>query len=424
MRKIIQILKKDLLLLLRDKTGLSFLFGMPIAMVLIMTMLQDSSLKALQNEKVDILILNNDSNIVGDAIIAGLDSASIFNIYLKHEDKVPSLEEAKELVACGEYKMGLIIPKKTTRKFRKVISREVKKQMPVPGMSNKRDSSQLAKADISMFFDPVIKASFRQAMNGTVREIIANIQTQMVFKSYTKVIERLSGKKNEDMFPHENFLLIETAVGKNSNAKLPNSTEHNVPAWAIFAIFFIVVPLSGQMIAESTNGTTTRLKTIPTLYMTHMLSKTFVYTAIAVAQFLVLLVIGRYVLPLLGLPVLNYNSLWSIIVVTIFIGLAATTYALAVGTIAKTHNQASIFGSISVVIFAAIGGIWVPMFMMSDTMHIISEMSPLNWSLTAYSKLFLQEANIIDISPELIKLFVFSVLSLTVAVVYEKVKSR
>jgi ABC-2 type transport system permease protein len=31
---------------------------------------------------------------------------------------------------------------------------------------------------------------------------------------------------------------------------MPNSVQHNVPAWALFAIFFIVVPLSINLVKE------------------------------------------------------------------------------------------------------------------------------------------------------------------------------
>ena len=55
--------------------------------------------------------------------------------------------------------------------------------------------------------------------------------------------------------------------------------------------------------------------------------------------------------------------------------LAATGYSVLVGTVARTHDQAAVFGMVSVIILAAIGGIWVPVFMMTNMMQAASIIS-------------------------------------------------
>ena len=52
---------------------------------------------------------------------------------------------------------------------------------------------------------------------------------------------------------------------------------------------------------------------------------------------------------------------------------------LLIGQVARTDQQAAIFGSISVVILSALGGIWIPMFVMPHAMQIVCHLSPLNW---------------------------------------------
>lgn len=157
-----------------------------------------------------------------------------------------------------------------------------------------------------------------------------------------------------------------------------------------------------------------------TPYGLHLMAKILVYSFIAILQVGILLLIGHYVLPLLDMPVLYISHLADILIFTFFIGLAASSYSVAVGTIARTQQQAAIFGSISVVILAAIGGIWVPVFMMSDAMIKISGLSPLNWSLQGYSILFLQGEQLSGVLPEILKLIIFSGVSLIIAVLFEK----
>ncbi len=420
MKTLWAIIKKEMLLLSRDMTGIALLFIMPVAMVFLMTMLQDSTLKALENERLDVIVLDLDSSIVGKAVLAALDSAPIFNIHTKYSGETLTRAEILNLVRKGKVKIGLVIPPNATKKIRKVISAEIKKQMPKNALIPSPARIRNVPVEMEIYFDPVMRASLKQALTGSLESIMAKVQTQMVFKAYTRAIQRLNGRENSDDYPIDQFVLREKPVGRHAKARLPNSTEHNVPAWTIFAIFFIVIPMSGQMIAERIEGPLRRLKTMPVPYGLHLLAKILVYSFIAIIQVSILLLIGHYILPLLKMPVLHINRLTDVLIFTFFIGLAASSYAVAAGTIAKTQQQAAIFGSISVVILAAIGGIWVPLFMMSDAMIRISGLSPLNWSLQGYSVLFLQDGSLADILYEILKLLVFSGFSLIMAVIFEK----
>ncbi len=102
--------------------------------------------------------------------------------------------------------------------------------------------------------------------------------------------------------------------------------------------------------------------------------------------------------------------------------MAATGFGIVIGTIATSHEQSSIFGSISVVILAAIGGIWVPLFMMSDVMVFISQLSPLNWGLNGYYDIFLRNAGTIDIFGNVIALWTFFLTCIAVSYFYNKLK--
>jgi len=423
MRGLLNILTKDVLLILRDRIGLALLFIMPISLVVIMTLLQDSTFKAFTNESIEIVIVDNDKDIVGQGIINVLDSSDVFKIIrINNQGDTITSEQARKLVYDGVYKMVLIIPEKTTRTIRRLISKEIKVQMP--SLKSTKINNRKYNSEIEIYFDPIMKESFKMAIKSSVREIIARLQTQLVFKSYTKTIKKITGRKNDNLFPQDVVTVSEKPVGKFVD-KLPTSTQHNVPAWTVFAIFFIVIPLSVQVIAEKNNGTLFRIKTTPTPYYLLMVSKIIIFTTIAVVQSVILVGIGVYVLPLLDLPTLfisNFYQIIDIIVFTLFIGLAATGYSVLIGTVAKNQHQAAIFGSLSVVILAAIGGIWVPIYIMNDFMLALSNISPLNWSISGYYDIFLRNQNVLSLYPEIIKLTLFFVVSLIISAIYEKRK--
>ncbi|MBN2668284.1 MAG: ABC transporter permease [Bacteroidales bacterium] len=412
---------KEALLLFRDKMGLAFLVVMPIALVLLMTLLQDSTFKALENEKIDVILVNFDQDILGEAMITALDSAEIFNVSVCQTKDSTAVNRAKKLVNEGSFKMGIVIPTGATKQIRKVISGEIKKQTP---MAQSNSISKEYKANIQLFFDPIIKASFKQAVSGAIREIMAQIQTQMVFKSYTKALERITGKPNDSDFPLKTLEIHEEVSGSVLQSDLPNSSQHNVPAWTVFAIFFMVIPLTGQIISERNEGTLERLRTFPTPIFIHFSAKILVYTFVAILQVFLLFAMGCWLMPYMDLPKIEMIYFGRILWFTVFVGLAASSYAITVGILSKSAHQAAIFGSISVVILAAIGGIWVPVYIMNDTMQNISLISPLNWALSGYYKVLLHQSPWFDLWPEILLLSLFSGINLVLAVHFFRRQKR
>jgi ABC-2 type transport system permease protein len=129
-------------------------------------------------------------------------------------------------------------------------------------------------------------------------------------------------------------------------------------------------------------------------------------------------------MPVIGLPKLTLgNNMTGIIVAASVVAMAATSYGLLIATFFKTPQQALSFGSISVVILAAIGGIWVPVFVMPPILQTLSALSPLNWSLEIFNDLFLRDASLGDILPGLLKLLTFSGVALSLSIFVHQAKS-
>jgi ABC-2 type transport system permease protein len=86
----------------------------------------------------------------------------------------------------------------------------------------------------------------------------------------------------------------------------------------------------------------------------------------------VIFAIGVWLFPLMGLPALNIPAAWGgLILVTLLTGWCAVSYAICVGTFAKTQEQANGFGAVSIVILAAIGGLMVPSYVVSGPMKAL-----------------------------------------------------
>jgi len=422
MRPLLGSIKKEILLLIRDKAGLAFLFLMPIVLVILMTMLQDKTIKKLQVEQMDIAVVNLDNGLVSEAILKGLDKMQIFNVHRVYNGDTLNIETAQDAVAKGDFQMAVVIPAKSTSRTKRIISNELRKQLPSMGGDVLPDSL-LQSIDLQLYFDPIMKGSLRSALRSALEQLMANVRTMLVFKSYTLALEKMTGNPNDGLFLIDKFTISESASSSNK-IDIPSSTQHNVPAWTVFAIFFMVVPLSTQIIGERDEGSILRLKMSPTPIVINFVSRILVYSILAVVQGITLLLIGQFIMPLLGMDIFDiHNYYFSFLLLTFIIGMAASAFGIAVGSIAKSHQQASIFGSISVVLLAAIGGVWVPTYMMPQNLATLAEWSPLNWSLTAYYDIVLKNHDIFQMGDAIIKLLLFFAAGLVIAVIFGKRKN-
>lgn len=417
---------KETLLLFRDRAGLAMLFIMPMILILIMSLLQQSTLTMLEEQRTPILIINHDDDTFGLSVVQGLKEATFFNVFEKNDGKTPSEEELQELVLDGKYRVGIIIHSGASTQLRLKIKKVIQDQFP-PSEGELFDSvfqaGQLS-PKVEIYFDPVTKIDFKNAVSSALREFSLAVEAKMIFEIYADLLDDLIDIQLKETEGFSEMVSFDEkyATGEKSRI-IPNAVQHNVPAWTIFAMFFIVIPLAGNIIKERESGMSLRLKTIPGSNQAVIFGKVVVYFFVGIFQAAFMLLIGVFILPIFGMPALEIGSgILPLLIVTIAISLAASGYGVLIGSFATTQEQSSIFGSISVVILAALGGIWVPTFMMSDMMNSVSKLSPLNWGLNAYYDIFLRNATTFEILIYVIPLLTFSLISIAIAWLYIRYK--
>jgi ABC-2 type transport system permease protein len=403
MKKLYYCIIKEFKILIRDKAALAVMFLMPVALVFIVTIIQDSTFKSVNETSVPLLFVDQDK----DSVSIQLEKALIQTKFFDVQKKEISEEETKNLVAEGKYLIGVIIPKNTSVQLREKAKTRISKLFPQEDSTVKAINS--APLQLKVYFDPITKQSFKVSISGAIDRIVSAIEMQSMITALGEELKDISPEGKTAAI--DNKPLVETVqfyAGKNETAIVPNSVQHNVPAWTMFAMFFICIPLAGNIIREREDGSAFRLLTMPGSYLNVLLGKIVLFLVVNLIQFLLMLAIGIFVLPAIGLPRLdtghNYFTLFTIALSS---GFAATGYGLLIGTVSNSQDQASLFGAVSVVILAALGGVWVPTFVMPELMRNISAFSPLNWGLEAFYGVFLRGSGFAEIAEQVIKLLVF-----------------
>ncbi len=426
MLRLLSTIRKELLILLRDRGGLAILFLMPMAMITIMALIQDAPFRDYQELKIPLLLVNNDTSTLGRTIENGLRTSKIFEITQQKQSEAA----AKKLVKGGDYEIGIIIPANATELLNAKVNQFVSKKLSAVGLSDSVPATAAATGDLDMLilFAPDTKKSFKASVLSTLHQFTSKLETQTLLDYFSKELS-----KNNNAAPAQTQNKIDDLVGfKEINTVetpqetlLLNSVQHNVPAWTIFGMFFIVISMAGSIIKERDDGSYTRIRTMPGSYVTVMAGKISAYLFICLIQCVLMLLVGIYILPLLGLPTLVIgNNMPAIAIVAVSCGLAATGYGILIGTLFSTHQQSSTFGAVSIVILAALGGIWVPVYVMPESIRMLSEISPLYWALSAFHKLFIGGGTVVSILPFILKLLLFFIFTLFGAFLFNKTKKQ
>ena len=188
-----------------------------------------------------------------------------------------------------------------------------------------------------------------------------------------------------------------------------NATQLSVPAWLIFGMFFVVLPMAGGFQREQQSGTLLRLRCLGLNLGTLVLSKLLPYFAINLLQFALLLSIGVYGLPLLGLPALSLpGSAVAYPLLAISVALATCSLGLLLASLARSSEQALLLGGGINILLAAIGGIMVPKSVMPAAMAQLAEISPMSWALDAFLTLLVGHGSLADIAPYCARLLLFA----------------
>jgi ABC-2 type transport system permease protein len=420
--------RKEGQILMRDVAGLIVLFLMPMLMVIILSLVQEFGWNAISKEpQMKVLFVNEDQDSLGTMIRRGLTQSHMFELVTKLDTVTVTSAVARQKVSKGDFQIGVIIPKNATKTIRRKIQIMITQFVSgimMPMQNPFLDLRSNDSVDVVVFFDPAIRGTFKNAFMSSMREYSLKIESQMIFQNFNeqlgKMFPQYQARNNEYQ---ETVKFSEVYPSGIKEEVIPTTTQHNVPSWAIFAMFFIVIPLTSSIIKEREEGSLIRLHTLPVNYLTIFMAKVGVYLVVCFVQFMLMILSGIFILPLFGMPALTTGPHYgSIIMMSLATSLAALGYGIMVGTIARTHQQAAAFGSVSVVILTALGGLWVPIYLMPDFMRTVATYSPLNWAHAGFLDIFLRNSSFIDLLPQMGKLLAFFVVTMGIAGIYRKLK--
>jgi len=428
MRRLLAVWAKDLLVLRRDRVGLGVLFAMPLALMLLFTVIQDGAFRKASRFSLALALVDEDQSALSLRLGQSLAQAQGLSL-----SACSSRSQAAGLLNGGKAQACLLLPRgfeaQALSAARAWASPPGKPPLPAP-----------TPAQLSLFFDPSVPALYRAVLHAQLGQMAAGAQAGLALAAWgpmlahqvrDKLAARAGGKLPKGVeaelasvpapdLASAHLLSLAPEAGPaalaggldapgEAAALLPDMVQQNVPGYTLFAMFFIVIPVSNALLRERREGTLLRLRSMRTHPMLILGGKLLCFSLVGFMQFGLMLAAGVWLFPSLGLTAFHAQApLLPLITLTLLSSLAACGFSLAIAATAKSADQAGVAGSTAVVMLSALGGIMVPLQAMPAVMRHLSSLTPLNWAMSSYQDLFLRQASWSIIAPHLLLLLAFT----------------
>jgi len=386
---------KETLALLRDRHGLAALFVMPVIFILVMTMALHDAFMPGASIDVAYAVVDLDNSPHSQALVHRLDKSGSFRRIAVGQD----LETARQGIRQNQYALVLALPAKFGER------------LLAPAGADGQPT-----APLTLLVDPTLNPALQLAFRNQTAAALGAIRADELTRRAGKLFGLPVSPNAERDWPDE---IVSVAVQNQRSIRPPSSVQQNVPAWLVFAMFFVVIPIASIFIIERQQGTLQRLRAIGLPFGYVLAGKLLPFFIVNQLQAVLMVLVGMFIVPMLGGEALHMPaglSLFHWWLVAASVSLAAVAFALLVASLTRTSQQAVVVGGVGNILMGAIGGIMVPKFMMPAAMQRLAEWSPMAWGLDGFHTVMLRQGAFDAILPDLLKLLTFAALSLIAAV--------
>ncbi|MCL2075582.1 MAG: ABC transporter permease [Betaproteobacteria bacterium] len=387
--------KKEWLALMRDRHGLAALFIMPAIFILVMSLALADTFSGQQETRLAYATLDLDDTPASRALDALLGDFELLNKSAPPSDEA----NARLSVRTGEMAFVIVIPHGFARqiganqppKLRFLID------PAVPGMVRSGFGKYVEAAVTRVWLTHVLEQLGQSMMRPELRQVMENIGS-----------------------PEISIEPVGSSDDGAAIAVAPTSVQQNVPAWLIFSMFFVVIPISTVFIGERQSGTLQRLHAQRVSFGLVLAGKFLPFVLINQIQAVVMVAVGRWLVPLCGGEALTLPggaaAIAALFTLSLAVSVAAVGWALFIASIVQSSEQATILGGVGNILMGAIGGIMVPRFVMPVAMQEWTRISPMSWALDGFHDVMLRQGGIADVLLTVCALICFGLAALAMSI--------
>lgn len=320
-------IRKDMLLLARDRGALASLFLLPLIFIGVFgSIFTGGGDRAPASLKIAIAADEPHSELTQRVLTELAEQPQIELV------RVKSVEQARRAVEDDEVAVALVLP---------------------------RDFSPLLGKPGRMLIDADAPPQERAAVEGAVQGIVTGL---------------LLGRSSA--------MLFEIEPAQEGRTELASGFQISVPGNAVLFGFFLALTVALSFLEDRRTGVFRRLMSSPVRRSTLLLAKLVPFAIIGMIQMTFLFGFGALVFGLeLG------ASVPALVLLTAAIVLCAVSLGLFMASFGGTEKQLGGIGSICLLVMGLLGGAMVPRMVMPSLMKSLGKITPHAWALDGYQAL-------------------------------------
>jgi ABC-2 type transport system permease protein len=355
----LEVMRKDLKIIFRDRTALIFMLALPLVLTLLFGFIfagrggQQGSRGPMK-----ILVANLDKGRYGAQFVAQMNSLG-----LTTELEPGGEAAAVERVKSGQRALGVILPPDFSDQMERAVGR-------VTG------DPSAPQAHLKVVVDPA------QSEVAGIAQGAIFAAAQRVFGSVINGGVAPSPEMSKENAP---IALDVAPANAGSAQEKPTPGDLMIPGFAVYFVFFLANSVAVTLLNERQEGTLRRMLSAPISPAQVLFGKLLARGLIGLLQTALLFLIG-----VVWLKMHVGSSLPGLLLIVLITVFAATGLGLLIATFGKTAEQIQGMTTLVLTMMGLLSGCLVPRALMPDAMQKLSLITPHAWALNVYQDLMLR----------------------------------
>jgi ABC-2 type transport system permease protein len=408
MNNIWNMTKKDLMISLKDRAAITWLFILPVVFITIFSFLTNLAMGGSSSQAADtrtrLIVVNDDiQGALSQRFMDDLDRAGIFRLETASQavadDNLKYLKVSRYLVIPANFSADLAQGKPVT------VTVVVHPDGNLAGTETLLKVVNGVASDISLelqLLDGIQQMGEMQAGNPTAQEafpmekVLAQAKSQFEH-SRSRPLIAIAARP------------LETAASQAQNT-LDLSTSA-IPGMTVLFVFLASTVVARGIYEERKTGCLRRLVSAPLRRSELLSGKMLPIWLLTLIQIVVIFLFGELILPLLGMGTLGAGmNIFAWAVTSMVIALCSTSLGIMISSVAKTEGQISGLSNALLWVAGFLGGALIPTFLIQQIpmLNVLSRLVPQSYATRAYYDILARGAGLAEVLPELGMLLIFT----------------
>jgi ABC-2 type transport system permease protein len=399
--KALSVVWKDILIFLKNRGQLFTLFLLPLIFILAFAFGYTALTSDVELIPLPLINLDPDGEMARE-LIDSLNRDRGLEVKLYAQDEAQAALEAEEIERL------IVIPAGFTEDI--AAGRQVTLHMtnsPTANTSNTDTIQQIVDGvakDLSL--QTQLIAGFQQ-MGSMLQAAPEDVQVFTTERIVAQAQSQFERARTQPLVSVEQALPATLLRGERSL----NPLEIYVPRFTVLFVFLTAGTTALAIYTEKKIGTFRRLMSAPIAKSELLAGKTIPNLIIVLLQIVVIFGVGALLLPLLGLDRISLgDNLLALSLVSLLVALCSTSLGLLIAALARTEAQISAIAQVALWVMAALGGAFIPTWIMGEFLGSIGKVVPHYWAIQAYTGIMVRGQSLADIGIDLAVLAGFTVL--------------